>query len=103
MCSTLRNVWFLAIVGAASAAAAACGGGSSGPAVAPIGAGAIPAPAATPATKVEMTVKGGFAYVYDNQQLEIAFLKRTAFKCDPSVTNAVRIGTVLTVTSGTIS
>ena len=54
-------------------------------------------------TAVEMTVHGGFAYVHDNQQLEIGFFNRTAYACDTTVTAPTQVGTLLSVTSGTIT
>lgn len=90
MSSTSRRMWFLMIGAAASAAVAACGG-SSGPTSSP--GSAVPA-----TTRVEMVVKGGFAYVYENQQLDIAYLNSTTGPC-----TVTQVGHRLRVTDGQIT
>jgi hypothetical protein len=49
-------------------------------------------------TRLEMVVHGGFAYVYDNQHLEIAYLNSTTGACAVN-----QLGTVLKVLAGKIT
>ena len=91
-----------AIVVAATAAATACGGSGTTTGTPPA-TGAGGGSGGTAMTVVEMTVVGGFAYVYENQQVEIGFLNRSAYACDPSVTSTTTVGTILRVTGGTIT
>ena len=92
MSSTSRCVLLLTVVAAVGAGAVACGGGSSGPGV---GAGGGTLGAAAPTTVLEIVAHGGFAYVYEDQHLEIAYLTSTTGPC-----TVTQLGTTLEVAAG---
>jgi hypothetical protein len=101
MSSTLRPVSLQTVLVAATIAMAACGGSGTKTDTTPTA--NVTADGKTAITALEMTIKGGFAYVYENEQLEIGFLNRSAYACDSTVTATTTVGTVLRVTGGTIT